>query len=77
MSSITIKSVEKAAATMLKACREFGAEQMHLILRGEDKNPVAGVFCVAEAELAEIVESVIDEYEKKKDAPQNTKGATS
>lgn len=72
MGEITRKQVEKAAATMLRACREFGAKQMNLVLRGEDKKPVAGVFCVAEPELAGIVESVINEYEKEKDAPQNS-----
>ena len=75
MAAITRQSIEKAAVVMLRGCREFNAKQMNLVLRGADKKPVAGVFCVAEAELAEIVENVINEYEKNQDAPQNTKEA--
>jgi hypothetical protein len=71
MSGITRKSVEKAAATMLRACKEFSAKQMNLVLRGEDKKPIAGVFCVAEGKLAGMVENLINEYEKVEDAPQD------
>jgi Ethanolamine utilization protein EutJ (predicted chaperonin) len=66
------QQIQNAASTMLRACRETGNCQMSLVLRDKDEKPVAGVFCVADAALAEIIDNIVTQYEgKQKAATQN------
>lgn len=56
--------LNNAFGDILRACQDYNAGQIQMVVRDENESPIMGVFATVEPELALLLESTIKQYDE-------------
>ena len=56
--------LNNAFGDIIRACQDYNAGQIQIVIRDKNESPIAGVFATVEPELALLLESTIKTYEQ-------------